>query len=223
MAKKSPLIKPYLKWAGGKRQLLPEIRNYFPERIDKYYEPFLGAGAVLFDLQPKKAVVNDFNSQLILTYSVIKHHVDELIEALRTHHKNNSEEYYYEVRAQDRDPVEFERLSEIEKAARLMAKFDQSAQLPEVFNLSILPITRGEYLIGPFQTHEKISYPHVKPTPVEIPELQTLDYTNLLLFAYNSSIIQDIMGSDKVAFTVNGRMSSGSFDYYINNSEPVLT
>lgn len=120
MAKKSPLIKPYLKWAGGKRQLLPEIRNYFPERIDKYYEPFLGAGAVLFDLQPKKAIVNDFNSQLILTYSVIKHHVDELIEALRTHQKNNSKEYYYEVRAQDRDPVEFEHLSEIEKAARLI-------------------------------------------------------------------------------------------------------
>lgn len=113
------------------------------------------------------------------------------------------------------------------KEARLMAKFDQSVQLPEIFQknkLSILPITRGEYLIGPFQTYEKVIYPNVKPIPVEIPDLQTLDYTNLyseasaLLFAYNSGIIQDIMGSDKIAFTVNGRMSSGSFDYYINNS-----
>lgn len=113
------------------------------------------------------------------------------------------------------------------KEARLMAKFDQSAQLPEIFqknNLSILPITRGEYLIGPFQTHEKIIYPNVKPVPVDIPDLQTLDYTNLysessaLLFAYNSGIIQDIMGSSKIAFTVNGRMSSGSFAYYIDNS-----
>jgi hypothetical protein len=113
------------------------------------------------------------------------------------------------------------------KEARLMAKFDQSVQLPEVFQknkLSILPITRGEYLIGPFQTHEKVIYPNVKPVPVEIPDLQTLDYTNLyseaaaLLFAYNSGVIQDIMGSDKIAFTVNGRMSSGSFDYYIDDS-----
>lgn len=113
------------------------------------------------------------------------------------------------------------------KEARLMAKFDQSAQLPEIFrknNLSILPITRGEYLIGPFRTHEKILYPPVKPIPVEIPDLQTLDYTNLyseasaLLFAYNSGIIQDIMGSSKVAFTVNGRMSSGGFSYNIDNS-----
>lgn len=113
------------------------------------------------------------------------------------------------------------------KEARLMAKFDQSTQLPEIFqqnNLSILPIARGEYLIGPFQTHKRVVYPHVKPIPVEIPDLETLDYTNLyseasaLLFAYNSGIVQDIMGSSKVAFTVNGRMSSGSFEYYIDNS-----
>lgn len=112
------------------------------------------------------------------------------------------------------------------KEARLMAKFDQSSQLPQIFQnnrLSILPITRGEYVIGPFSTHERVVYPTVKPVAVEIPDLQTLDYTNLyseasaLLFAYNSGIIQDIMGSSKVAFTVNGRMSSGSFDYEIEN------
>lgn len=113
------------------------------------------------------------------------------------------------------------------KEARLMAKFDKSSQLPEVFqqnNLSILPITRGEYIIGRFQTHDRIIYPSVKPRPVAIPDLQTLDFTNLysessaLLFALNSGIIQDIMGSDKVWFTVNGRMSSGSFRFAINDS-----
>lgn len=112
------------------------------------------------------------------------------------------------------------------KEARLMAKFDQSAQLPKIFqdnSLSILPVTRGEYLIGSFQTHEKIAYPSVKHIPVEIPELQTLDCNDLyseasaLLFAYNSGIIQHLLGSDKIAFTVNGRMSSGNFDYFINN------
>lgn len=112
------------------------------------------------------------------------------------------------------------------KEARLMAKFDQSSQLPEIFRknrFSILPVARGEYVIGPFATHTKVTYPDIKPIPVEIPDLQTLDYTNLyseasaLLFAYNSGIIQDIMGTSKVNFTVNGRMSSGNFEYIIND------
>ena len=97
------------------------------------------------------------------------------------------------------------------KEARLMAKFDQSAQLPQVFQknkLSILPVARGKYIIGRFSTHKKVVYPAIKPIPVEIPDLQTLDYTKLyneasaLLFAYNSGIIHDILGSSAVAFTV---------------------
>ncbi|MCL1794967.1 MAG: transcriptional regulator [Oscillospiraceae bacterium] len=112
------------------------------------------------------------------------------------------------------------------KEARLMAKFDQSSQLPQIFQknkLSILPVTRGEYVIGRFATHKRVVYPAVKPIPVEIPSLQTLDYTNLyseaaaLLFAYNSGIIKDIMGNSNISFTVNGRMSSGSFEYKIED------
>lgn len=93
-----------------------------PPRISEYtyYEPFVGAGAVLFNLQPKRAVINDFNSQLILTYHVVRNHIEELIDALRVHQKNNSEKYYYEVRAQDRDQVFFQSLSDIQKAARLI-------------------------------------------------------------------------------------------------------
>ena len=55
---------PFLKWAGGKRQLLPEIRKRIPARFHTYFEPFVGAGAVFFDLQPKKAVINDINFEL---------------------------------------------------------------------------------------------------------------------------------------------------------------
>ena len=115
----------------------------------------------------------------------------------------------------------------IVKEARLMAKFDQSSQLPQIFQknkMSILPVTRGEYVIGRFATHKRVVYPAIRPTPVEPPDLQTLDYTNLyseasaLLFAYNSGIIKDIMGSSNIAFTVNGRMSSGSFEYNIEDS-----
>jgi DNA adenine methylase len=122
MVKKNLLIKPYLKWAGGKRQLLPEIKKHLPQNINSltYYEPFVGAGAVLFDLQPKKAVINEFNTELILTYRVIKDHIEELIQELQIHKEKTNEAYYYEIRAKDRDKTEFNTLSEIKRAARLI-------------------------------------------------------------------------------------------------------
>ncbi|WP_346199748.1 DNA adenine methylase [Caldifermentibacillus hisashii] len=115
---KSRVIQPFLKWAGGKRQLLPEIRKYIPKRMGTYYEPFLGGGAVLFDLQPKKAVINDINSELINTYLVIKNNVAELIEDLRKH--ENTSDYYYKIRDLDRDKNRFSKLSDVEKASRLI-------------------------------------------------------------------------------------------------------
>ncbi|AEF81357.1 DNA adenine methylase [Leadbettera azotonutricia] len=122
MAGKNLPIKPYLKWAGGKRQLLSEIKKHLPQNINSltYYEPFVGAGAVLFDLQPQKAVINDFNTELILTYRVIKDHIEELIQELQIHKEKTNEAYYYEIRATDRDKTEFNTLSEIKRAARLI-------------------------------------------------------------------------------------------------------
>jgi DNA adenine methylase len=115
-------IKPYLKWAGGKRQLLPEIKKHLPACIDDYlyYEPFVGAGAVFFDLLPKKAVINDCNTQLIITYRAIKNNVEDLVELLKEHRRKNAEDYYYQKRNLDRDGVSFDRLSETEKAARFI-------------------------------------------------------------------------------------------------------
>jgi len=122
MAKNNPLIKPYLKWAGGKRQLLKDILKYLPKGINNYtyYEPFIGAGALFFELQPKKAIINDFNEQLILTYNVLKENVDELILLLKKYQQKNVEEYYYEIRNMDRNSEIFNKLSNIEKAARLI-------------------------------------------------------------------------------------------------------
>jgi DNA adenine methylase len=122
MARRNPLVKPFLKWAGGKRQLLSEIKKYIPKDINNYtyYEPFIGAGAVLFDLQPGKAVINDCNTQLILTYTVIKENVEELVIVLKNYKKMNDEEYYYEIRNLDRDSTKFIKLTNIEKAARLI-------------------------------------------------------------------------------------------------------
>lgn len=58
MKKKNLLLQPILKWAGGKRQLISQLEKFFPKKFTAYYEPFIGGGAVLFHLQPKKAVIN---------------------------------------------------------------------------------------------------------------------------------------------------------------------
>lgn len=115
--KKDKLVLPVVKWVGGKRQLLPEIEKYIPESFTTYYEPFLGGGAVLFNLQPKKAIVNDINEELINLYQVIKDNVDELIEDLEKH-ENNSE-YYYRIREQDRDRNVYSKLSPVKRASRI--------------------------------------------------------------------------------------------------------
>lgn len=115
------LIRPYLKWAGGKRQLLPEIRARLPEDLQEriYYEPFVGAGAVLFDVKPRRAVVNDFNQQLIMTYRAIRDDVEAVLELLEEHQEKHGREYFYEIRGKDRTE-EFADWSQAAKAARLI-------------------------------------------------------------------------------------------------------
>lgn len=122
MRQAPPGLKPYLKWAGGKRQLLAEIIKNLPLNIKDYtyYEPFVGAGAVFFALQPPRGVINDFNTQLMTTYRVIKDDVEALIALLKEHEKNNTPEYFYQIRDLDRNGPEFARLPEVEKAGRLI-------------------------------------------------------------------------------------------------------
>jgi DNA adenine methylase len=112
-------LQPFLKWAGGKRQLLPQIKEYVPSNFNTYYEPFLGAGAVLFSLAPKNAVINDTNKELINLYKVIKskRKLKLLIESLKTH--DITEEYYYKVREMDR-LEDYEIKSDVEKASRFI-------------------------------------------------------------------------------------------------------
>ncbi|MGG0716978.1 DNA adenine methylase [Robertmurraya massiliosenegalensis] len=111
---------PFLKWAGGKRQLLPEIRKYIPEEMGTYFEPFIGAGAVLLDLQPKKAVFNDINIELVNVYQVVMNDVDALIEELKKHENGNDSDYFYEIRHLDRSKEDYAKLSPVEKAARMI-------------------------------------------------------------------------------------------------------
>ena len=114
-------LRPYLKWAGGKRQLLPEIRARLPQgwQNGTYYEPFVGAGAVLFALAPQRAVINDFNRQLMLTYRAVRDHVEDVIALLEQHRDAHCRDYFYQVRGADRTEA-FARWGEAEQAARLI-------------------------------------------------------------------------------------------------------
>lgn len=109
---------PILKWAGGKRQLLPQIIPLIPTGFKDYYEPFVGAGAVFFDLQPRKAIINDANSELMNVYYVIKTQQKELIMLLKEYEQKHCDSFYYSIRNADRDIEAFADLSELEKAAR---------------------------------------------------------------------------------------------------------
>ncbi len=115
---KDILVVPVVKWAGGKRQILDQITKYIPKAFSTYFEPFLGGGAVLFKVQPEKAVVNDIGSELMNIYQVIKDNVEELIEDLKKH--QNNKDYFYELRRQDRDRMKYDRLSPVEKASRMI-------------------------------------------------------------------------------------------------------
>ena len=104
-------VKPFIKWAGGKSQLLNEIRKKYPEKIQRYCEPFVGGGAVLFDIlanfHPEEVLINDINSELINTYIQIRDNTEYLIETLsdiqNKYWKMTSEErnlFYLEKRNQ---------------------------------------------------------------------------------------------------------------------------
>lgn len=103
--------KPFLKWAGGKTQLLPEILRRFPPVFRRYHEPFLGGGAVFFALGPSRASLSDINGDLVATYTAIRDNVEAVIEELEQHEA--SEQHYYEVRA-----WQPERLAQTDRAAR---------------------------------------------------------------------------------------------------------
>lgn len=112
-------VTPFLKWVGGKRQLLPQIRELLPRDITQlnYCEPFLGGGALLFSLRPQRAVISDYNSELINVYTVVRDKPLELLADLTLH--ENTAEYYYAIRAMDRRP-DYLTLSDVKRASRFI-------------------------------------------------------------------------------------------------------
>jgi DNA adenine methylase len=112
--------KPFVKWVGGKRQLLEQFKlmNLYPPeefnpKTGKYFESFVGGGAVFFDLLPKKAFLSDMNNELVITYNVIKNNVEVLIKSLKKH--KNIKEYFLKIRAKD-----INKLTDIQIASRFI-------------------------------------------------------------------------------------------------------
>jgi DNA adenine methylase len=112
-------LSPFIKWVGGKRQLLAELDKYIPNEYGTYYEPFIGGGAVLLHLKPASAVVNDLNWELVNTWQQVAEHPDELRSILRQHKEKNSKEYYLSIREADRNG-ELLKYSGVERAARFI-------------------------------------------------------------------------------------------------------
>ena len=112
--------KPFVKWAGGKRQLIPILNENLPKSFGTYYEPFLGGGALLFHIltgrKEQRTSISDLNSDLVLAYTTVRNRIDDLITSLKSHERNyrrDSKSYYYSVR--ESNPK-----NEIEKTSRLL-------------------------------------------------------------------------------------------------------
>lgn len=103
--------RPFLKWVGGKSQTLGELRQFYPDDFVKYHEPFVGGGAVFFDLMPKKAIISDSNKELINCYKVVKSKASDLVKKLKKHVYDKQR--FYAVR--DEDPS---KLDPVARAAR---------------------------------------------------------------------------------------------------------
>lgn len=101
-------VAPFVKWAGGKRQLIPQIRERMPEKYNDYYEPFVGGGAVIFDLLPANALINDINKALINTYITICNEPDAFLKEVNRLDNDmweDGKKYYYSIREHYNDKL----------------------------------------------------------------------------------------------------------------------
>ena len=117
------MCRPFVKWAGGKRQLVEELLRSRPGEYNRFIEPFIGGGALFFALRPDNAFISDINEELINIYTVVRDNVDKLIVELKEHEKKykggDPQGYFYDVRNVDRE-AGYARWSNVRKATRLI-------------------------------------------------------------------------------------------------------
>ncbi len=114
-------IVPFVKWVGGKRQIINELKKRMPKSFDTYYEPFIGGGALLFDLQHPKAVINDLNKELINTYRTIKSSPKRLQEYLLLMEYGHTDIFYKKISNVDRNEHNEDRLLSLKNSNQLKA------------------------------------------------------------------------------------------------------
>lgn len=112
--------KPFIQWVGGKREMIPQYKDFIPQKFETYYEPFLGGGAMFFYLQSEKAILSDNNTELIKTYEGVRDNPEEVIKILRELRSKHSKELYMKVRNIDREINIFHKLNNAEIAARMI-------------------------------------------------------------------------------------------------------
>ena len=115
--KNADIPKPFIKWAGGKRQIIKELTDSLPKNYNRYFEPFIGGGALFFAVRPKNAYISDINPELINLYNTVKNNTHSLIKDLRRY--KNTETEFYKIRNLDRTP-DYKNLTNIEKAGRFI-------------------------------------------------------------------------------------------------------
>ena len=113
-------IYPFLQWAGEKRQIINKLIDIFPKKYNKYFEPFVGAGAVLFNLRPSNAIIGDTNPQLINTYNCIKENIYDVIELVKEYDLlYNDKDSYLKIRNEYNKKI-ISNVLDIESAAMMI-------------------------------------------------------------------------------------------------------
>jgi len=150
VATEKSMAKPFLKWAGGKRQILRHLLEALPPDVHKrtYREPFLGAGSMFFALNPARAFLSDANGDLILCYEEVRDNPDLVSEYLLIHKRNDCEAYYYRVRE------EYNRIAEWSAAQSARFIYLNKTCYNGIFRVN----SKGLFNV-PYGRHEKISLP----------------------------------------------------------------
>ena len=113
-------LQPFVKWAGGKRQLMDKLLEFKPKKFKRYFEPFVGGGALLLELVPIHATINDSNKELMYVYKCLRNKrlFKTFYELCKEHEQNHNEDYYYQIRDLDRKKSAYAKMTIPEKAAR---------------------------------------------------------------------------------------------------------
>lgn len=187
------ITKPFLKWAGGKRQIMSEIKKNMPDNFNRYYEPFVGGGAVFFALNPKKITINDYNKELINVYRIFKNESElkKLVKLLEKYEKNHDEEQFYKIRSLDRNMESYLKISDVKKAARTIY-LNKSC-----FNGLYRVNSKNEFNV-PFNKKDKV---------------KTFEYENFEnIYKYFNDVDIEIMCGDFKEVTKNAK--KGDFIYF---------